>query len=246
MGKTEDSILDLVKQADPDNPVEYVTDIVRPLAVDKVKQTILSCKDCPCAQYGMHSIPYGDAKKASILVIGDSILEQQKNLGKTEIIPFEGTEEGEMLDKVWAAYHVKKDALFFMNAVNCYTADTVEDRILHRIPDTEEEKCCKNYLYYVIQSLQPLYIILLGNVVLNIFKKAKMEEERGKWMDVMGIPAMPTYSPTYLRTIAELKDADIVEEYKADFSEDLYQVFHRVMEDFPDDWQNILEEKLED
>ena len=241
----ENEILSLVQEADPPDPMTFVEDIVRPLALKKVSDTILHCQDCPCASNAIHSVPTGDPAKASVLVIGESVIEEQKESGKNVVAPFEGTKENELLNKLWTAYHVKMDALYFVNTVNCYPGDTIGKKLLKRIPSTEECENCSIYLNYIIRALQPLYIILMGNIALNNFKKSRIEDERGKWMDIQGIPTMPTYSPSYLLQIEKLKDKEIVETYKEDMSDDVYRVFERLVEDFPDDWKNVLSAPLD-
>lgn len=236
----EEKILELVKEANPDNPVAYVQNIVKPLAREKLDNYISNCQDCGvCA--GPKSLTFGSVN-SSIMIIGESVIESQ--VGNAEYVyPFEGTKEAEMLGKLFDYYHVNRDELFFINAVNCFTHKEVNGNKIKRAPSKTEVTNCRVFLEYAIQTVKPVVIIILGNIALNMFYKEPIKEARGKWMDIMGIPAVPTYHPSYL-LLQEKQNQECVEGYKIDFCEDVRLVLQYIQDNFPDN--NILLEKLEE
>lgn len=237
---TEDKILQLVQEADPSNPMSYVEDIVKPLARKKLDGYISTCGDCDTCR-GTKSLTYGN-HNAAVMIIGESVLEEQ--CGEKEVFPLQGAPEWEMMQKIVSAYNINPEQLFWMNAVNCYTFKEVNGKKLKRTPCSAETAGCKIFLDYAIDVVKPNYIILLGNIALNAFEENSISKCRGEWTAIKGIPTMPTYSPTYLRQLEDVKEEDIVQEYKADFCYDIKQVFLRAQREFPE--SDILLSKLED
>jgi uracil-DNA glycosylase family 4 len=240
----EGQILALVKEANPENPLAYVHSIVKPMAREKLDGYIAGCSDCKCVCSGPKSITMGDVN-AAIMIIGESVIESQaKECESDYVYPFEGTSEGEMLDKLLNHYKVNHDELFWINAVNCFTHKEVNGKLIKRAPAKTEVDNCKVFLEYAIETVKPVAIILLGNIALNMFHKEAISQARGTWINVMGIPAMPTYHPSYLLHLQEKQDPEIVENYKIDFCEDVKAVFQYIQDNFPDN--NVLLEKLEE
>lgn len=236
----EEQILALVKEANPANPVDYVQRIVKHLAREKLDSYIVGCNDCETCR-GTKSITNGNIN-AAIMIIGESVMESQAN--NETVYPFEDTEEMALLDKLFDAYHVNRDELFWINAVNCFTYKEVNNKQLKRAPSKTEVENCRVFLEYAIDVIKPVAIILLGNVALNMFHKNAITQARGQWIDVRGIPAMPTYHPSYLLHLEGKKDPELIEIDKGDFCEDVLQVLLRIQKEFPDN--NVLLEKLEE
>lgn len=193
--KQEEAILQLVKEADPDNPLEYVRNIVKEFAREKLDRYILSCKDCPI-HASTKTLTYGSVD-ASVLVVTDFVLgEQNTKTGST--YPLAGTEAYEILQKTLTFYGFNLEEFFFMNSVNCCPTSTVSGTEFTRIPKLEEKRNCQVFLNYAIQMLQPVFIIILGNVALNHFMRDTIMNVHGKVIQAKGIPAIATYSPDYL------------------------------------------------
>lgn len=239
----EEQILALVKESNPDNPMAYVQRIVKPLAREKLDNYIAGCLDCGVCD-GPRSLTKGNVN-AAVMIIGESVLESQWDGSESKYVyPFEDTVEGQMLDKLLNHYKVNHDELFYINAVNCFTCKEVNEKQIKRAPSKTEVTSCKVFLDYAIEIVKPVVIILLGNIALNMFHKEAISQARGKWIDVMGIPAMPTYHPSYLLHLQEKQDPDIVDNYKADFCDDILQALKYIQDNFPDN--NVLFEKLEE
>lgn len=231
MDDIQKQILELARKANVPDPVHYVDYAVEELAKDKINEIIKTCDCCEECCHGTKSIVSGNPH-GSILMIGEYVLEEQN--GAEAVIPFEGTPEGQMIHSVLNSLHVNEEQLIWMNVVNCYTHKVVNGKSLKRAPKTSEQETCQLYIDYAINSFKPLYIVLLGNIAMNVFKKGVVKQERGKWFCIRdSIKAMPTYSPTYIRQMEEIGD-EFVEDYRKEFQEDLSKVFKEAQKEYPE------------
>lgn len=130
-----------------------------------------------------------------------------------------------------------------MNIVNCLPQNLVGKNYLQRQPNTLEMNNCKIFVDYAFKIVDPILVILLGNFALNAVKEdVNIMKSRGEFVKVKGVQTMPTFSPTQLIQMQKLKDKNIVEEFKADFCDDILRAFQWVQNEYPDN--NILLEKL--
>jgi uracil-DNA glycosylase family 4 len=235
----ENKILSLVKQANPANPLAYVRDIVKEYSREKLDSYILESDDCN----GPKSITRGNVN-ADVMIIGEAVSVDQLDLGKDVVYPLEGTKGLGLLEKVLNHFDVNPAEVFYMNAVNCFPHKEIDGEILPRTPNKSEVLGHKTFLDYAIDIVRPSVIILLGSVALNVYKKEAISKARGQWIDVRGIPAMPTYHPEYFIQIEDKKHPDIIEELKYDFVEDIRKAFLYLQEEYPDN--NVLLSKLEE
>ena len=192
----EEMILQLVKEADPDNPLEYVRNIVKGFAREKLDRYILDCKDCSICN-STKTLTYGSVN-ASVLVVSEFVLAEQ-NTKEGSTYPLAGTEAHQILEKTLDFYGFNIDEFFFINAVNCCPSSTASKTELARtIPNMEEKKNCHVFLDYAIQMIHPVFIIILGNIALNHFVRDTVFNVHGKVIQAKGIPAIATYSPEHL------------------------------------------------
>lgn len=240
----EEKIYQLLQEADPHNPIEYLHRIARPMARKKLDELLFVCQDCPtCKIADFRSVTYGN-DQASVLIINEGIYDSQLK-DKKKIYPLQGSPEMNYLDKIIQAYHINREHLFWMNAVNCYTCTEINGKKIERTPNSREAEYCRGYIDNAIEILHPILIILLGNIPLNLFVRGKsIMQARGQWIDIHGIMAMPVYSPHFLLQLKDEKNGipDLVEEYELEFCEDLRKAFIYVQENFQG---NVLLKKLE-
>ena len=73
----------------------------------------------------------------------------------------------------------------------------------------EEVSACLPFLHAQIEALKPKAILLLGAVALRCLVPGSggIRKRRGQWLEVQGIPALPTYHPSYLLRQPEEKRA---------------------------------------
>ena len=237
-------IFDAVKAANPKNPIDFAAQAIKPLAIEKLNLAIKNCHDCKISQLSQccKTISRGNAD-ASILVLCDFPVESQQNSGNGVLSVYEDAEEWTMIQKIISAYHINQSSLFFLNVVNCFPQKQIGKNFLKRPPNSSEMQNCKVFVDYAFKIVDPVLVILLGNFALNAVKEdVNIIKSRGEWITVKGVKTMPTYSPTQLLQMQKLKNPEIVEEFKADFCDDIFKAFMWLQNEFPDN--DALLEKL--
>lgn len=225
MSSIEDKILALVKLADPSNPVEYVQNIIKKYAIDKINSGIRNCSDCDLCNFGTKTISFGDIN-SKILLIGESVSVEQYEKGDAITVPLLDT-DGETLERALAAINANKKALYMINSVNCYPAKNNNGNIVKRIPGVKERTTCKQHIDRIIDIMKPNVIIALGSVSANALSPVKLSimESRGKQFDYRGYPVIPTFHPGFFREMESKFDQEILNMYKDNFLTDLYNGF---------------------
>ena len=213
----EEKIFDLVSKANPSNPIDYVHNIVKPLAINKLNTYILECNECPISKYNRKTIAYGNPN-APILIIGDSVAEDQIEQINN---PLE-CEYGLLIKQVLNEERVDEENVYFLNAVNCFPC---RDNGEKRAPTVKEKRNCSVFLDYAIRTVEPLMIITLGGVALNSINeeigKVGVESQRGNWFLYKGIPVMPTYHPDYFNKMKKWSDEETINLYIDLFKADI-------------------------
>ena len=186
----EEQILSLVQQNCTGNPMEYVDSIVRPYALQQLSQAIMACSVCPIHCHKTRTV-FGGTGNEPIMIIGSAPVERQANKGQVQI-PFEDTEEKQIIEILAAHFGMPLDKLCWMNLVNCYPAMSEQNEAVppSRPLKSSEIKACSGYLEAAIRIVKPKFLILLGNEVLNHFHIATLNKVHGKQMEFMGIPSM--------------------------------------------------------
>jgi uracil-DNA glycosylase family 4 len=181
----ERKILQIVRRINPDDPVNFLRNIVKDEARRKLDEKLSKCNLCSISS-SSKTATYGSTN-ASIFILLDSALPEQDT-----------AEAWDMLIATFQFYHIDLNDCFFMNAVNCCPYLKLEQEVLYRIPNLQEKESCKQYLVQAIEILKPKHMIILGNVALNSVVKANVDTIHGKVIDIMGIPAIATFSPGHL------------------------------------------------
>ncbi len=129
------------------------------------------------------------SKKASIFIIGEAPGDDEDDQG----IPFVG-KSGKLLDKILKACAFNRNEHVFMGTiVKCRPPS-------NRHPKPQETETCFPYLLKQIEMINPLIIVVLGQIALQtlIDQNAKISQMRGKWIPWNGRLVMPTYDPSAL------------------------------------------------
>lgn len=211
----EEQIHELVEQANPLNPVSYVTKIVKDLAHNKLTESILECTDCECNTGNIKTLPHGNVN-ASLLVISDKMSEEQFLNGESCFVLNDSY--GEIFSQAMDIAGLNIDECYFVNSVSCFVNYEKNGEIISRAPKTGEIKQCSTFLNYAIDTIQPLAILLLGSIPTNIFEKLKINENVGKIINVKGIPAFVNYNPGYFEYIKKT-DEEMLESKENEFIE---------------------------
>ena len=231
----EEKILNLVKEANPANPISFVHNIVKPLANEQLNNYILECEDCNICNC-TKTITKGNPN-ASIMIIGESSSEEQQ--GTDSIHPFENP-SGALLSRALAKLNVNEDEIFYINSVNCFPHRVNGDKLIKRSPTKTERTNCKAFLDYAIKIVEPLLIICLGGVATNGINeeigKQNISKIRGEYFNYRGIRVMPTYHPGYFIELDKSGklDEETIASYQWDFFNDLEKAFNDLNDEYPE------------
>ena len=79
---------------------------------------------------------------------------------------------------------------------------TIGDKIKYRAPNLEEQEVARQYLYELIDCVNPKLIILFGNISLHMFKEdSTILKDRGTAFICMGHLFFPMYSVNYIKKL---------------------------------------------
>ena len=141
------------------------------------------------------------------------------------------------LDKIFTKLDVNLEQIFYMNTVCGCTTRTVQinNKIknVYRPPTKTEIENCSTFVKYAIDIIHPPMIILMGNVALNVFVHEPISKIRGQWVNAYTIPAMATYSPTYLMDIkGQISETERIRMLK-EFQGDIQNAITKYKRDWP-------------
>ncbi len=147
-----------------------------------------NCRDCDLWKTagGRVCISGVGPKDAKVFVVGEAPGEAEARTGK----PFQG-KSGQLLRAELRKVGINDDEVFITNVVRCRPPD-------NKTPTTKQQKACKKYLEYEIATLQPKYVLTLGNPATKaIFGKAKITEVHGNVLSKDGLIGVPAFHPAY-------------------------------------------------
>ncbi len=159
--------------------------------------TIQSCTACPLHSVRTQTVPGAGNMNAELMFIGEAPGEEEDRQG----LPFVG-KAGQQLDKMIKAMQFEREEVFIGNIVKCRPP-------ANRVPQNNETSQCLPYLERQIELIQPRIIVLLGSTPLSQLTGARsINRAHGQWYEVYGIPAVPTFHPSFLlRSPAKKKEA---------------------------------------
>lgn len=220
------------------DPMKFARSIVKEMALKKINDTIKICDDCKIGA-PTKTVGYGNPD-ASVMIICDYPIEQQIELRKSYVVPFEGTKYFESFKILFEQLGINSNELYWMNSMQCYP----KLNGIYRCPYSHEVEKCSVYMKYVVDVIHPSMIILLGSVALSCFKKIPMNEAHGTWIDAFTIPAMPTYSPAYISQLEKLDyDPGKIESLKNAMCKDISTAFEYLKTKYP--YNNVTNKKGE-
>lgn len=227
LDETQQKIRELVLQENPANPFQYVKAAVKDIFLERINTAIMNCNDCDRCDHSVKSIGYGNPN-ATLLIIGESVSKKQLSINKESVYPFEGTDEEVLFNQMVEHYHLNKDEMFFVNAMNCFPCTKTSAEIIERPPGKKELQTCKIFLNNMIETVDPVAILLLGNITLNVFQNVPLFSNHGKIIDINGYPGIATYSLSYLN---EMKNID--PNCFKEFGQDITELINFVKKIFP-------------
>jgi uracil-DNA glycosylase len=190
----------------------------RAAALQEIAARIAGCQDCPLSGTRTNTVPGGGCLDPDIMFIGEGPGREEDLQG----IPFVGR-SGALLDRLIKRMGYTRGQVFIANIVKCRATENYEMQ-KDRPPSTEEMSACIHYLAEQIAIVRPCVLVPLGNTALEgLFGFKGITKHRGQWLEFAGIPAMPTYHPSFL-----LRGGGDQGQRFWEVWEDMLQVFERL------------------
>lgn len=157
-------------------------------ALERLRLDIGECLRCKLSM-GRKNVVFGEGNPdARLMFIGEGP-------GKEEDLkarPFVG-DAGQLLDRLIGRMGLKREEVYIANVVKCRPPG-------NRDPEDDETSTCIPFLKAQIGIIQPEVIMTLGRISAHALlgTATPISRLRGKWMELDGVPVMPTFHPAYL------------------------------------------------
>lgn len=215
-------ILQLIKELNPEDPTQYVTDLVKNLSLSKINEKIKNCN--LCGNNRCKTLLSGDFN-SEILVINDMPKASQFiNTNSTIIANTLENEYENVLFEILDELNIDPNKLLYCNCVSCMNINSSS------LPCKNELcNCYNNILKDIIRIAVPKAILILGNTPLKVFYSENFLNIRGQLLDINGIEAMATYNLSYFETMKNLKEQNVLLTEYNTFKEDIINFFDYIL-----------------
>ena len=161
--------------------------------LDELVAVMMKLEDDPLFPAGTNMVIYRGNPRARLMIIGEAPGTEEDRQGK----PFVGR-SGQLLDQILQSVELDPEQdVFITNAV--FRLPPGDDGKPLRKPTTEEIVYYKPYLLEIIRLVDPLVMLLTGNVATeSLLEKTGITKLRGQWFPWQGRWAMPIFHPAYL------------------------------------------------
>lgn len=162
-------------------------------SLDELIDAMMNMTDDPLYSAGTNMVICRGNPKSRLMIVGEAPGPRENELGK----PFVGR-SGKLLDQILGAVHLdpEKD-VFISNSV--FRMPPGEAGKNFRKPTTDEIEYYKPYLLEIIRLVDPLIMLLTGNVATqSLLGQTGITKLRGQWFDWNGRHVMPIFHPAYL------------------------------------------------
>ena len=161
--------------------------------LDELVAAMMKLEDDPLFPAGTNMVIYRGNPKAKLMIIGEAPGTEEDRQGK----PFVGR-SGQLLDQILQSVKLDPEQdVFITNAV--FRLPPGDDGKPLRKPTTDEILYYKPYLLEIIRLVNPLVMLLTGNVATeSLLEKTGITKLRGQWFPWQGRWAMPIFHPAYL------------------------------------------------
>ena len=161
--------------------------------LDELVAAMMKLEDDPLFPAGTNMVIYRGNPQAKLMIIGEAPGTEEDRQGK----PFVGR-SGQLLDQILQSVQLDPEQeVFITNAV--FRLPPGDDGKPLRKPTTEEIVYYKPYLLEIIRLVDPLIMLLTGNVATeSLLEKTGITKLPGQWFPWQGRWAMPIFHPAYL------------------------------------------------
>jgi DNA polymerase len=185
---SKDKIVDILKLLSYMGFDKVDASLVKVSDFDYLEDEVRKCTKCGLHKNRTNTVFGKGPIDADILIIGEAPGREEDIQGK----PFVGA-AGQKLDEMLLASGIEARKVFITNAVKCRPPG-------NRNPEPYEIMKCNPYLVKQIEVIKPKIIVLLGNVALSLVtgEISGITKIRGKRLEYMSYPAIPTFHPAYV------------------------------------------------
>ena len=165
----------------------------QPNTLEELINNMMNMTDDPLADAGTNVVISRGNPTAKLLLIGEDPGPQENIQGK----PFVGR-AGQLLDKILqaASFNIDQD-VYITNSV--FRMPPGDGGKAFRKPSNEEIEYYRPYVYEIIRLVDPLIMLLTGNVACySMLGKIGITRLRGEWTQLNGRWVMPIFHPSYL------------------------------------------------
>ncbi|MDP3278496.1 MAG: uracil-DNA glycosylase family protein [Deltaproteobacteria bacterium] len=159
---------------------------VRALSV--LAEEVSACRKCQLCERRKQTVFSRGDSQAELFFVGEAPGADEDEQG----VPFVGA-AGQLLDKILAAMGMSDRDVYIANVAKCRPPN-------NRVPSLEESAACGAYLHRQLDIVRPKLVVALGKAAANFLlgRSSPMDQLRGIWHDLRGIPMMVTWHPSYL------------------------------------------------
>ncbi len=168
---------------------EVKEEAVEILTMETIRERLGDCQRCKLHAGRTHLV-FGEGDvQADLMFIGEGPGKDEDEQGR----PFVGRAGQELTRWIELGMKKTRDDVYIANIVKCRPPN-------NREPETDEAETCLPFLKLQIASVKPKALVLLGNTAVRrlLTVKQGITKIRGTWFEYQGIPAMPTYHPSYI------------------------------------------------
>lgn len=129
------------------------------IPLDEIRSAVESCRKCPLAEGRTQTVFGVGNPSARVLIVGEAPGKNEDLQGE----PFVGA-AGKYLDELLSIAGLKREEVFIANVLKCRPPG-------NRNPRPEEIEMCSGYLREQTRTIDPEYIVTLGNFATRFILK---------------------------------------------------------------------------
>ncbi len=149
-------------------------------SVDTLREAVKECRGCDLYKYATQAVFSRGPQNARVALVGEVPGDQEDLRGA----PFVGP-AGEVLDRALAEAQLRRDDLYFTNAVKHFKFERVGKRRIHKTPSPVEVAACRPWLEAEISLVRPQIVVCLGATAARsmLGDQFRLMKQHGQWIE---------------------------------------------------------------
>jgi DNA polymerase len=166
-------------------------------SLEAIREDIGDCRRCTLCRSRTRIVFGAGSPQARLMFIGEGPGQDEDRAGE----PFVGA-AGQLLTRIIAAIKLRREDVYIANVVKCRPPE-------NRLPAPDEIATCSPFLRRQIAAIRPALICLLGSCAAQSLLNSteSISRLRGRFFELQGTRALPTFHPAYLLRNPEKKRA---------------------------------------